>query len=261
MNSIIDFQNSKTNKIPISIVTCYDFWSAKIIDDSDIDAVLVGDSSAMVMHGFNSTINATIEMIETHVNSVRKGTNKFLIADLPFLLHQKGKNIFMDSVDKLMKAGAQAIKIEGVFGTLEYIKILTESGIPVFGHIGLTPQSINKIGSYKVQGKSEKEFELILTQSVELENAGCSAIVLELISSELAKEITDKIEIPTIGIGAGNHTSGQVLVLQDLLGLDNNFNPKFLKKYLNGYKLFQSALNEFNKEVKMKIYPSQKESF
>ncbi|MBK7105603.1 MAG: 3-methyl-2-oxobutanoate hydroxymethyltransferase [Ignavibacteriae bacterium] len=261
MNSIIDFQLNKNNQIPISIVTCYDFWSAKIIDNSEIDAVLVGDSSAMVMHGFNSTINASVEMIETHVKSVRKGTDKFLIADLPFLLHQKGNHVFMESVDKLMKAGAQALKIEGVFGTIEYIKILTDSGIPVFGHLGLTPQSINKFGGYKVQGKSIKEFELILTQAVELENAGCSGIVLELLYSELAKEITNKLEIPTIGIGAGPHTSGQVLVLQDLLGLNNEFNPKFLKKFLNGYELFQSALNEFNKEVKMKIYPSQKESF
>jgi 3-methyl-2-oxobutanoate hydroxymethyltransferase len=261
MNNINQFQKNKNESIPITIVTCYDYWSAKIIESTEIDAVLIGDSAAMVMHGYQSTINATVEMIETHVKAVRKGTNKFLIADLPFLAHQKGKKFLMESVDILMKAGAQAIKIEGTFGTLRYIKNLTESGIPVFGHLGLTPQSINKFGGYKVQGKSVSEFDSIINQAIELETAGCSVIVLELVPANLAKEITEKLVIPTIGIGAGPDTSGQVLVLQDLLGMNNEFNPKFLKKYLHGFEIIQSALNEYNNEIKKKIYPSAKESF
>lgn len=261
MKSISEFQNFKNDSKPISMVTCYDYWSSRIIDNTEIDSVLVGDSVAMVVHGYQSTINATVEMIEMHVKAVRKGTEKFLIADLPFLAHQKGTQYLIESVDKLMKAGAQAIKIEGATGTLDSIKILIDSGIPILGHLGLTPQSVNKFGGYKVQGKSKSEFDLILTQAKELQDVGCSSIILELIPSVLAKTITNELKIPTIGIGAGPFTSGQVLVLQDLLGLNNEFKPKFLKTYLSGFDLFSESLNNYNSEVKNKIFPSEKESF
>ncbi|HHH52249.1 MAG TPA: 3-methyl-2-oxobutanoate hydroxymethyltransferase, partial [Bacteroidetes bacterium] len=241
--------------------TLFRSWSAKIIDASNVDCVLVGDSTSMVMHGYENTTNATIEMLKFHVKAVRKGTKKLLIADLPFMHHLKGDSIFYSGVDELIKAGAQAIKIEGTNNTLNYVENLTQSGIPVIGHLGLTPQSINKFGGYKVQGKSEEVSKIILEQAENLEKAGCSAIVLELIPSELAKEITENITIPTIGIGAGKYTSGQVLVLQDLLGMSNEFNPKFLKKFMKGYDIILDALNTYSSDVKNNFFPSDKESF
>lgn len=259
MTSILDFQK---NKEPISVITCYDYWSARIIDETNIDAVLVGDSASAVMHGFESTVSATIEMMCMHVSAVRKGLKrKFLIADMPFLAHKKGTEYLMNSVDKLMKCGANAIKIEGAGESLEAITQVINSGVPVMGHLGFTPQSINIIGGNKVQGKEEKKAEIIIEDAFALQDAGCFAIVLELVPAELAKRITAKIDIPTIGIGAGKYTSGQVLVLHDMLGLNKDFNPKFLKKYLDAYSLIKEAIENYSSEVKNKKFPTEKESF
>jgi 3-methyl-2-oxobutanoate hydroxymethyltransferase len=260
--SVIDFKNSKKSGTPISIVTCYDYWSAKIINETGIDAVLVGDSAAMVMHGYKTTINATIEMMIYHVSAVKKGlTDKFLIADLPFLTHKKGNKFLMNSVDVLMKAGAHSVKIEGAGGNLKAIKSVVESGIPVMGHIGLTPQSFNQLGGYRVQGKDDKTAELLIEDAKLLEEAGCYSIVLELIPSALAKTITENISVPTIGIGAGQYTSGQVLVLQDLLGMNKDFKPKFLKFFMDGFNQIKTALDQYDHEVKQNVFPSDKESF
>ncbi|MDP2036216.1 MAG: 3-methyl-2-oxobutanoate hydroxymethyltransferase, partial [Ignavibacteria bacterium] len=236
MKSIPEFNKYKAARKKISVVTCYDYTSAKIVNNSNIDAVLVGDSSAMVMHGFENTVFADLEMMRYHVGAVKRGlTDKLIIADLPFLEHKKGIENTFTSIDKLMKCGAHAIKIEGALGNLETINQITEAGIPIMGHLGLTPQSIYNLGGYKVQGKESKEAELLIQHSIELQEAGCFSIVLELIPEDLAEAITNKLAIPTIGIGAGAKTDGQVLVLQDLLGMDKDFKPKFVRKYFNGY--------------------------
>ncbi len=262
MKNINGFGKLKSEGKNISMVTCYDYCSARIIDESDVDAVLVGDSVAMVMHGFETTINATVDMMVMHTAAVKRGlTNKFLITDLPFLAHKKGKEKFIDSVDKIFKAGAEAIKIEGANGIVDDIKYLVSSGIPVMGHLGLTPQSVHKIGGFNIQGRTDDEAKRIIDDAKRLEDAGVFALVLEMLPSEIAKIITESLTIPTIGIGAGNFTSGQILVFQDMLGFNKDFNPKFLKKYFNGYEQIKSALNIYNEEVKQNIFPSEKESY
>lgn len=262
MKSINEFKTLKANNNPISLITCYDFWSARIIDETDIDAVLVGDSASMVMHGYSTTVNAEVEMMSYHIAAVRRGlTNKLLIADIPFLTHRKSKGTVLDTVDRFMKLGANAVKIEGAGSSLEMIKFIIDSGVPVMGHLGLTPQSVNNFGGFIVQGKNDKEARQLIEDAKSLEQAGCFSIVLELIPAQLAKEITELLNIPTIGIGAGVYTSGQVLVLQDLLGLTKNFNPKFLRKYLDGFDLIKDSIQKYNSDVKRKLFPNEKESF
>ncbi len=244
------------------MVTCYDYWSARILSHTDIDAVLVGDSASMVMHGFETTTSANLSMITAHVLAVSRGLkDKLLIADLPFLAHRKGMKELMEGVDTLVKSGAQAVKIEGAGDNVDLIRHVVNSGVPVMGHIGLTPQSIHKFGGFKVQGKDHNGANGLLDAARDLEEAGCFSIVLELVPSEVGREITEKINIPTIGIGAGKYTSGQVLVLQDLLGVDNEFNPKFLRKYLNGFEQIKNALNNYNYDVKNIQFPAEEESY
>jgi len=261
MKTVQEFRIMKKENKRISIVTCYDYWSARIIDESNVDAVLVGDSGAMVMHGYPTTINATVEMMCNHTASVRRGTDKFIITDIPFLAHKKGEEELFRSVDVLMKAGSNAIKIEAADGNIELIKNIISSGVPVMGHLGLTPQSINKFGGFKLQGTDKISSNKILNDAKKLETAGCFSIVLEVVPSLLAKSITEKLKIPTIGIGAGKYTSGQVLVLQDLLGLSKNFSPKFLRKYLNGYDIILEALNNYSSDVKQRTFPGKEESY
>ena len=244
------------------MVTCYDYLSANIVSDTDIDLVLVGDSAAMVVHGHETTLPATVEMMEAHVSAVSRGlTGKPLIADMPFLAHRKGFDLTMDAVDRLMKAGGNAVKIEGAGDSIKVIEHIVKSGVPVMGHLGMTPQSVNQFGGWKVQGKKEQGADKIILDAKALENAGVFSIVLEMIPSKLAKTITKNINIPTIGIGAGPHTSGQVLVYHDVLGLNPGFRPKFLRTYLNGYEIIKNALNHYSSEVKNGSFPSKNESF
>tara|TARA_B100000315_G_scaffold260919_1_gene327342 strand:- start:3448 stop:4236 length:789 start_codon:yes stop_codon:yes gene_type:complete len=262
MKRIDEFVKMKKDGKKISMVTCYDYTSARIATHSEIDVILVGDSASMVMHGYDTTLNATLEMMSSHVRAVRKGApDKFIIGDMPFLAHRKGFSKTMDAVDGLMKSGAEAVKIEGAAGQLDIISHIVESGVPVMGHLGLTPQSLHKLGGYKVQGKNDETAEKMKRDAKSLEDTGVFSLVLELVPAQLAKEITESLVIPTIGIGAGPHTSGQVLVWQDVLGMNNGFSPKFLRTYLDGNKLIQDALNQFNKEVKDQSFPSEKESF
>lgn len=262
MKTINDFKISKENNKPISIVTCYDYWSALIINDSGIDAVLVGDSAAMVMHGFETTVNAEVELMSYHLAAVKRGLKeKIIVADMPFLAHRKGAQYTMETVDKFAKLGANAVKIEGAGSNIKTIKHIVDSGIPVMGHLGLTPQSINSLGGYLLQGKNGETAKQLINDAKALEDAGCFSIVLELIPAQLAKETTESIRIPTIGIGAGSFTSGQVLVLHDLLGLSKSFNPKFLRKYFNGYDLIKDALIHYDQDVKSKTFPNEKESY
>lgn len=262
MKSVDEFQDFKDSGKKISMVTCYDFWSAQIIDNSDIDAVLVGDSTAMVMHGYENTINATEEMMAIHTAAVRKGIkDKFIISDLPFLSHRKGREKLMNSVDSLFKAGAHAVKLEGTYKIIDDIEYLTKIGIPVMGHLGMTPQSVHQFGGFKLQGKTDQVANSIIEEAKHLQDAGCFSIVLEMIPENLAKVITEELTIPTIGIGAGRYTSGQILVLHDLLGMNKNFNPKFVRKYIDGYSLISKSLDRYNADVKNELFPSDSETF
>lgn len=262
MRSINDFYDYKSRNLPISMVTCYDFLSARIISQTPIDAVLVGDSAAMVMHGHRTTVNAEIGMMTYHVSAVARGlSGKILIADLPFLEHTKGIRVLMESVDALMKAGANGIKIEGANLSLESIRHLIRADVPVMGHLGLTPQSVNKLGGFKVQGRENGQGIRIKDEAKLLEEAGVFAIVLEMVPADLAGEITENISIPTIGIGAGSRTSGQILVLHDLLGLNLDFNPRFVRHYLEGAKLIQNALVKYDTDIKSREFPSESESY
>jgi len=261
MNSILDFAKYKSTERKITMVTCYDYWSAQIIDVSDVDAVLVGDSAAMVMYGYETTVFSDVDMIARHTEAVRNGLKtKFLVSDMPFLAHKKSREYLVESIDKIFKAGAQSVKIEGAGDTVYDIEYIVKSGIPVMGHLGLTPQSVHQLGGFKIQGKNGTA-DKIIESAKALEQAGCFALVLEMVPAELARIITESISIPTIGIGAGKFTSGQILVLQDLLGLTKAFSPKFLRKYFNGFEQLKSALNNYNADVKDSLFPAEMESF
>ena len=256
--NINQFLKCKLNKQKITMVSCYDYTTAKIIEKSNIDCVLVGDTAAMLMHGYPDTTYATIDMMAQHTKAVSKGLKKkFLVADLPFMSYRKSTENTIDNVQKLIQSGAHAIKLEGAEGNLEIINHIVTSGVPVMGHIGLTPQYIHKLGGFKVQGKDKDSCSTLIHQAKSLEQAGCFAIVIECIPSKLAKKITNELRIPTIGIGAGPHTDGQVLVFYDLLGLQIEFKPKFLKYFLNGHELVSEALNKFSNEVTTKKFPNE----
>jgi len=262
MKQIQEITSAKSQGNKLSMVTCYDYSFAKIVAASNIDIVLVGDSAAMVMHGYKNTIPANIDLMESHVAAVSRGiNNKFLVADMPFLEHRKSKKKTMTSIDRLMKAGANAVKIEGGKNHTDIIKYIVDSGVPVMGHLGLTPQSVHSLGGWKIQGRTEENAKQLFDDAGNLEKAGVFAIVLEMIPADLSKKITENLKIPTIGIGAGPDTSGQVLVLQDILGMNKDFNPTFVRKYLEGFSLMQNSLDIFNEEVKTGNFPSSKESF
>ena len=250
--TVLDFQKMKVAHQNISMVTCYDFWSAEIVNHSNINAILVGDSLAMVMHGHLTTLPATVELITLHIKAVVKGAkNKFIVGDMPFCSYRKGLAATMDAVQAIMQAGANAIKLEGVDGNVESISHIVKSGVPVMGHIGLTPQSIHQLGGFKVQ----REMDKLVSEAKQLQEAGCFALVLECMPSEIATKITEALSIPTIGIGAGPGTSGQILVLQDMLGMNPTFKPKYLKTFLDGFDLIKSSLNQYDQDVKNSEYP------
>ncbi|TAL64785.1 MAG: 3-methyl-2-oxobutanoate hydroxymethyltransferase [Legionella sp.] len=260
---IHDFKRKKQEQNKICVMTCYDYPSACIIKESDVDCVLVGDSVAMAVHGHETTIMANIDMMVLHTQAVARGLGQqFLITDLPFLSHKLSLSQTVEHTKQLLQAGAHAIKIEGADpDTCQRIAYLVQAGIPVMGHIGLTPQSIHQLGGYKVQGKNQQQAELLLQQALDLEEAGCFAIVIECVPQQLAKAITAALSIPTIGIGAGVDTDGQVLVWHDLLGLQVDLNPKFVKKYLHAKDLFLEAINHYATEVHHVHFPQPEHSF
>lgn len=262
MNSILDFEKMKKAGQKISMVTAYDYWTSRIVSQTDVDCVLVGDSLAMVMHGFPSTLQATPELMALHTAAVSRGlVGKFLVSDMPFMSFRKGVKAAMEAVELLMRAGAHAVKIEGVRGHERVISNAVGSGVPVMGHIGLTPQSTNQLGGFRVQGRDKAAAEELLFQARKLEELGCFAVVLECVPGKVSKEISAALEIPTIGIGAGPDTDGQVLVLQDLLGGNSSFVPKFLRTYSDSETAFRDALRKFNADVKSSRFPSEKETY
>lgn len=260
--NVTDFKKMKDNNQKISMVTCYDFWSAQLIANTDIDCLLVGDSLAMVMHGHQTTIPATTDMIANHVKAVVKGAKeKFIIADMPFISYRKSLDITMNNVETLMHAGCHAIKLEGVEGSEQIIKHIVDSGVPVMGHLGLTPQSVHQLGGYRVQGRESEAQTQLIEQAKKLESLGAFSLVLECVPANVAQTVCQELSIPVIGIGAGSNVDGQVLVLQDLLGLNDGFKPKFVKTYLEGSKLIKQALNDYNHDVKQQAFPNENYCF
>ena len=251
-----DFQEKKQRHEKITMITCYDYPTAKIAEASNIDAVLVGDTVSMVIHGHESTTAATIEMMALHTKAVRRGIKtKFLVADMPFLSYRRSKYSTMEVVYQLIQAGAEAVKLEGAEGNLDIINHIVDSGVPVMGHIGLTPQHINRFGGYKIQGKDKAAQKHLIEEAKALEAAGCFSVVLECIPTALAKTITNSINIPTIGIGAGPDTDGQILVWHDALGIQKDFKPRFVKYFQDGFSVLQDGINQYVKEVKEQTYP------
>ena len=260
--NINDFARRKVCGEKLSMVTCYDYWSAQILDQSDVDTILVGDSLAMVMHGFPSTVHATVDMMATHIAAVRRGApNKFIVGDMPFMQARFSQDIALAGVAQLMRAGSNAVKIEGAAGQLELMARIVESGVPVMGHLGLTPQSVEAFGGHKVQGRAEAAAEKILADAKALEQAGCFALVLECVPQMLGRKISQALSIPTIGIGAGPFTDGQVLVLQDLLGMQADFKPKFLRHYMAGHQSLTDAVNHFHSDVAAGAFPTCEEAY
>ena len=260
--NVLDFQKMKDEGRKISMVTCYDYSSARAVAESSIDCILVGDSVAMTMHGFSNTLSATTPMMALHTAAVARGApSKFIVADLPFLSYRKGLKEAMDSVHDLMSAGAHAVKLEGVHGHAEIVRHIVDSGVPVMGHLGLTPQSVHALGGMKVQARTSAAVKILASEARELEHAGCFALVLECLPAEAARQVTNLLKIPTIGIGAGPGVSGQVLVYQDMIGLNPGFKPKFLRTFANAFDIIQAALNAYDRDVKSGSFPSESESY
>lgn len=258
----LDFIAAKVDRRKLSMVTCYDYTFARLLSKSSIDGILVGDSSAMVMDGYSSTLYASIDSIRIHTQAVVRGApSKFVIADMPFLSFRKGISAALDSAQILMTAGAHALKVEGVDGHEDVIQRLTQSGVPVMGHLGLQPQSVHAYGGFRVQGRSEASARDISRQAIALVELGAFAIVLECIPADLAQQITESLPIPTIGIGAGAGCDGQILVLQDLLGLNEDFRPKFARPFLDGANQVCDAIADFDRAVKAGSFPAAEESY
>ncbi len=260
--NILDFHKKKQRNEKISMVTCYDFSSARMLAATPLDCLLVGDSVAMTMHGYKDTLAATTEMMSLHTAAVSRGApNKFIVTDIPFLACRKSFSENISNVQILMQSGANAVKLEGATGNLDLITHLTESGIPVMGHLGLTPQFIHHLGGYKVQGKNDSSAQHIIQDALALQKSGCFSVVLECIPASLAAEITNLLDIPTIGIGAGNQTDGQVLVYQDLLGLNTVFKPRFVKHFMNGSEQTQQAIGDFINAIQKGEFPNDEHCY
>lgn len=253
----------KHNGEKIAMLTAYDFSMARILDEAKIDVILVGDSASNVMAGNISTLPITLEHMIYHTQSVVKGINRALVvADLPFGSYQGNSKTALESAIRLMKeAGAHAIKLEGGEEVLESVKRILSAGIPVMGHLGLTPQSIFKFGTYSVRAKEEAEAEKLKNDALLLQEAGCFALVLEKIPAALAAEVTKSLHIPVIGIGAGGEVDGQVLVLHDLIGLTKEFSPRFLRRYLNLFDDIQGAIEHYIRDVKSSDFPNKEEQY
>ena len=256
-------QRLKNNGEKISMITAYDFSFARLFDSAGIDVILVGDSASNVMAGHETTLPITLEQMIYHASSVIRGINRCLVVvDLPFGSYQSNSEIALASAIKIMKeTGAHAVKLEGGEEAVESIKKIVKAGIPVMGHLGLTPQSIYKFGTYNVRAKEEGEAIKLKADALLLEEAGCFGIVLEKIPATLAKEVTEKLTIPTIGIGAGHDCDGQVLVMHDMLGINSEFKPRFLRTYLNLGEQIDTAIKKYITDVKSGDFPNENEQY
>lgn len=247
----------------IIMLTAYDYPSARLVDAAGIDAILVGDSLGNVVLGYDSTIPVTMNDMVHHVKAVTRGVQRaMVVADMPFLSYHLSIDESLRNAGRfLQEAGAQAIKLEGGREVAETVKAITEAGIPVMGHLGLTPQSVNQMGGYKVQGKDEEAAHKLIEDTRALEEAGAFAVVLECVPTPLAAKITENTGIPTIGIGAGPHCSGQILVYHDMLGLYGQFSPKFVKRYANLHEVIMQGLQSYREEVQSGEFPAPEHCF
>jgi 3-methyl-2-oxobutanoate hydroxymethyltransferase len=261
--TVRNFRRMKQEGKKIAVLTAYDFPTAKILDEAGIDSILVGDSSGSVVAGHKTTLPVTMdEIIYLTQNVTRAARRALVIGDMPFMSYQPSEAIAITNAGRFLKeGGAQAVKLEGGLEVAALIHRLVDFGIPVMGHIGLTPQSVNKFGGYLVMGKTERQQQYLLRSAQALQDAGCFAIVLESVITEVAKEISMSIRIPTIGIGAGPHCDGQVLVISDMIGLFEEFRPKFVRAYANVAGVIRKAAAEYIDDVKNGNFPNKDESY
>lgn len=262
-NTVLTFKEAKEKHEKLTMLTAYDYSTAKLIDEAGINSILVGDSLGMVCLGYEDTLSVTMEDMIHHTRAVTRGAkNALVVADMPFMSYQTSVYDAVVNAGRLMKEGrAQAVKLEGGKEVVEQIKAIVNASIPVVAHIGLTPQSINAFGGFKVQGKSEEAAKRLLEEAKAVEEAGAFAVVLECVPAKLAEFISKKISIPTIGIGAGAGCDGQVLVYQDMLGMYSDFVPKFVKQYAKVGEVMKKAFEEYIKEVKDGVFPEEKHTF
>ena len=256
-------QRMKVHGERISMITAYDYSFARIFDGAGIDVILVGDSASNVMAGHETTLPITLDQMIYHASSVVRAVNRsFVVVDLPFGSYQSNSKEALASAVRIMKeTGAHGVKVEGGEEILESVKRILAAGVPVMGHLGLTPQSIYKFGTYTVRAKEEAEADKLKKDALLLEEAGCFGLVLEKIPALLAKEVAESLHIPAIGIGAGRHCDGQVLVMHDLLGINTEFQPRFLRRYLNLHEQATSAIQQYIHDVKSRDFPNEQEQY
>lgn len=261
--TVSSFLKSKKNGEKISMLTAYDYSTAKLLDEAGVDSLLVGDSLGMVMLGYENTLQVTIEDMIHHCRAVSRGAKRaMVIGDMPFLSYHISVEESIKNAGRLVKeANVHAVKLEGGREVVDKIKAIVKAQIPVMGHLGLTPQSVNMFGGFKVQGKSEEQARRLIEDALLLQESGVFAIVLECVPEKLAKIITEKLEIPTIGIGAGRYCDGQVLVTQDMLGMYTDFTPKFVKKYADVANVFNKAVTRYIEEIKTGEFPAKEHGF
>ena len=260
--TVVSFRSRKGSAQPLTMVTCYDTTFARLLADSDVDAVLVGDSVAMVVHGHPTTVSADLDMMVLHTAAVARGIgdDKLVVADLPFLAHRRGRREVVDAAGALLRAGAHAVKLEGAAGNSEIVAHLVESGIPVMGHVGLTPQFVNAFGGFKVQGRGNEAADHVLNDAKTLDHAGVFSIVIEGVPAELGTRITQSVSVPTIGIGAGAGCDGQILVLHDLLGLTLRV-PRFVRRFADGAAVVREAIGGYTASVREHTFPAEPETY
>jgi len=261
--TVKSLQEMKLDGEKISMLTSYDYTTAGIVDKSGIDVILVGDSASNIMAGHETTLPITLDQMIYHASSVIRAVERALVVvDLPFGTYQSDSQAALESAIRIMKeSGAHAVKLEGGKEIKDSIKRIIKAGIPVMGHLGLTPQSIYKFGTYTVRAKEEKEANQLISDAKLLEKIGCFAIVLEKIPSDLAKKVAKEVNIPIIGIGAGNKVDGQVLVLHDLIGMTKEFNPRFLRRYMNLHDEMINAISSFSSDIKNGDFPNENEQY
>ena len=260
VKSLLDM---KTDGEKISMLTAYDFTTATIVDKSGIDVILVGDSASNVIAGHETTLPITLDQMIYHASGVIRGVERALVVvDLPFGSYQSDSKGALKSAIRIMKeSGSHAVKLEGGKEIKDSVERIIKAGIPVMGHLGLTPQSIYKFGTYIVRAKEEEEAKQLIEDAIMLEEIGCFAVVLEKVPSDLAAKVAKKVKIPVIGIGAGNKVDGQVLVIHDMLGMTKEFNPRFLRRYMNLYDDMNKAISKYSKDVKTEKFPNSKEQY
>ena len=261
--TIVNLAEAKVQKQPITMVTAYDATMAKIADDAGVDTILVGDSLGMVIGGRDNTLEVTLEEVAYHCRAVRRGAPRpFLVADMPFMTYQTSTDEAVRNAGYLVRKGrAEAVKLEGGESIIEQVAAIVAAGIPVVGHVGLTPQSVHAMGGFKVQGRHQAAADRVLLDAQAVVEAGACMVVLEGIPKELAARITQSLTVPTIGIGAGVGCDGQVLVCTDLLGMNPDFRPKFVRQFLDGYDLMKRAFESYVGAVRDRSFPSDSESF